>query len=623
MATLIYEDPAGRFGLTNSAEIIRQIESEKIRTSTPEVAALIQQQKKYITSIERNRLLTSEVCPISKLETYRKTLPNIDPENFKSLIRENFYNNNLMKSILCVTNSIFFSEPIEKGNIAPNQRIRRWIKQLLKIGQPSVEGVAFRASFDKTDDVFVIKAPRSHNVDLTHELIVGLQLNKLRGLVPNFAYVFGGFMCSEPILSSDASRKSPLGWCNLEYPAVEYIVYENIVPSVSMEQYCKTASFPDWLSKYMQILFALKLAHDTLDYTHYDLHYQNVLIRTTGISYIPYNTEMGVVYIKTDGVATIIDYGYSHIKLPEGHIGVSDTNLVAHSIYPNTSFQLHDAFKLLMFSALSAYMNKNVTLLEGINRIFPFFDYSEDIVTALGALRTPAYSLAYTSKTSKVELSDLIIYIVENIPEYNSVIQYQVPSSAKILGCIGTDLCMSTEQTIHKLGLDKGIHIDTVFDFCDIVSELEQEGNMQEIENVIKYFDVTTAYANAIEDLNQLINKLNDKSKNLYIFTFSNLSDIMNPKVYSDFRLYLQNIFEIYDTYQQIQVIMECLVTLSKYYQLDAEQIQMSEDYIESYYEDFLKIIDSVKLINSQLKSIITDDVKDRDFPELSILSKI
>lgn len=368
---------------------------------------------------------------------------------------------------------------------------------------------------------------------------------------------------------------------------------------------------------------ALSIAHREFNYTHYDLHYRNVLIRKTDMSYIPYQTDAGLLYVKTDGVATIIDYGYSHIRFPEGDIGVSDPNLTAHAIFPNASFQLHDAFKLLMFSASSAYTNRNSSLLEGLNRIFAFFNNVDNITTAINALRSTAYSLPYTPLTSRTSLIDLLSYIRDNIYETSSIVFMQVPTTGNILGCIGTDLCMSTEQTIQKLGLDKSIHIATVFDFCDIVSELEFEGKTLEIENIIRYFDVSTAYTNAIDDLNQIVGKLNDKSKTLYIFSFGNITDILYPKIYNDFKAYISNIFEVYDLHQQAQVIMNCLVEVSKYYELDTDQIQNVENYIITYYEDFLKVIESIKIIDAGLSRIMPPDQKDKYIPELSILSKL
>lgn len=609
--------------LVTSAEAAQRIQKEQIRTSTPEFLRILNLTKEQINVLERNLMLDLDICPVSKLDSFQQRLGNIDPEHLKYMLRENYYNAEFMKTVLCAANAIFYSPPMKSGDVAPNQRIRRWIKTLSKIGVPSVEGITFRSSFDVASDVFVIKAPRSPYINLRHELIVGLTLNKLRGKVPNFAYVFGGFMCTQPILSPNPSEKSPVGWCNADDPAVQYIVYENIDPSVSMKDYCETCTFPQFLSKYMQFLYAENKAYEMYDYTHGDVHYENVLVRKTDTVYIPYEYNGETLYVISEGVSTLIDYGYSHLRVPEGNIGVSDPNLVSHGVFPNKSFPMFDAFKLLMFCAKATMDSKNASCFEGISRIIRFFNSSENVITFVNAMYNNLYSLPYTSRTANIMFSDLISYIQNNIPEYQQVVTTRVLRNSHILGCIGKNVCISTEETIKNLGLSSDVKINTVFDFYDIVSHLESKNDTVGISHAVNNFAETTAYESAISHMNDLINRLNDLQGSIQVITIGDLQTLNNPTFVAMYKSYLAKVFEIYDIQQQLTVITNSLMFLSKYYNIDVDDINQVIDALAAKIAEFQGILEYIKYDNAKLLSSTNPIYVSRDFPELTILSNV
>lgn len=609
--------------LISSSEVEQRIKSEVARTSTPEFLKILNTTKEQINAVERYLISHLDVCPVSKLNTFQQKLGNIDPEHLKYLLQENYYNAEFMKTILCATSSIFYSSPSDSGSVGPNQRIRRWIQTLSKIGVPSVEGITFRGSFDTTSDVFVIKTPRNPTIDLRHEMIIGLTLNKLRGRVPNFAYVFGGFMCTQPILSTNPDETSPVGWCNSDDPAVQYIVYESIYPSVSMGSYCKTCTFSQFLSKYLQVLLGLNEAYKTFDYTHNDLHHDNVLIRESSDVYIPYDLDGETIYIKSEGVATIIDYGYSHMRLPEGDIGVTAPKLVAYAIYPNKSFPIYDAFKLLMFCGLDTLQANNMTCFEGISRIIRFFNSSEDIPTFINNMYSNLFSLPYTSKTANVTLIDLIAYIRDVIPEYQEVVTTRVLRNSFILGCMGKTVCISSEDTIKDLGLSSDTRISTVFDFYDIVSKLENLGDNEGISHSLGNFDVSPAYESAINHMNDLINRLNFLQRSLRIMTISDTVTLSDETFVKLYKSYLAKVFEIYDIHQQLGIVTDSLVFLSKYYDIDAEDINLVIDARTKQFVEFQGILNYIKYDNAKLLSVMNPIDISKEFPEISILIKV
>ena len=225
-----------------------------------------------------------------------------------------------MKAAMCTADSIFYTSPYDVGSLYLNNRIRMYIHNLRQVGGESAEGYALVADFENAKDMFVVKVSRSPSDDtLLHELVVGLYgTNKLRQYIPNFAYVYGGFKCSPPLI--DPETKKVITWCLHDTNPVNYVLYENITPAVPMSKYLQTCTGKDFVNVYLQVLYALRLALKVSDYTHYDLHYENVLIREpspgtiSGPFQIAYETERGVEYVLTHVIPTFIDYGFSHIK---------------------------------------------------------------------------------------------------------------------------------------------------------------------------------------------------------------------------------------------------------------------------------------------------------------------
>ena len=293
-------------------------------------------------------------CSNDTLKKLQNKIGNIDYKKLKKLSNQYFFDPAMMQSIMCVTNSLFYLNSSE-DDLTQIQRIKSWIDIKNVIGEPSAIGVAMSASLDEAKDIFVVKVPKNidSNNDLLHEWFVGVYgTNQLRKYVPNFAYIYGGFTCSGPILERGGNIAA---YCNLsDKLAVNYILYESIFPSISMKGYMvsRTLNFTDWLSYYLQILFSLKIAKDLIGFTHYDLHTENVLLRDLGTSkktfHIPYKYNNKWYYIKTNKVATMIDFGYSHIKYKGknfGYPGLEHYGINSEKVRP-----LYDAFKLCGFS---------------------------------------------------------------------------------------------------------------------------------------------------------------------------------------------------------------------------------------------------------------------------------
>lgn len=232
-----------------------------------------------------------------------------------------------------------------------------WISNLKSINEISAIGYALTGDINigpnNGKEIIVVKGPRlfrhvnNKEFDpIAHEVRVGLALNKLRLnnsniRVPNFVFTYAPYRCLPPMIGPDKTAT----WCR-SHPSLvmTYSLQENITPNISFKDYCKTCSITNYLKIYTQVLFALNIAYRELDFTHYDLHCNNVLVRLldNDIS-LSYTINDKNYDITTSELAVIIDFDYAHIRGK----GVNNSDA---GISSNKSFPLHDAYRLLTTS---------------------------------------------------------------------------------------------------------------------------------------------------------------------------------------------------------------------------------------------------------------------------------
>ena len=324
---------------------------------------------KYVTRLH---------CQPQKLQPY---LADLIPESLVKRVREEFYNPLVLEMATCVLFSIFAATT---SNVPINERIRYWFRDLEQIGAESVEGYAMRADLGLVEDTLILKAPRDPNSDLLHELFIGLYgTNRLRAILPNFAYLFGGFNCSVPIIQPrfevvagkaiKRDKAEVVSYCESgPKDVVPYIIYENIAPAVSMANYVETCTGEEFFLIFSQILYALRKAWLSFGFVHNDLHHENVLIRQLAeVFSFPYSTHQGIRFITTDQLGTIIDFGRSHIIYQGRHYGF--TGLESVGVFEDIPLPITDVYKLLFFSLFTMLQAKNWKAFHQVKRLVPYF----------------------------------------------------------------------------------------------------------------------------------------------------------------------------------------------------------------------------------------------------------
>jgi hypothetical protein len=365
---------------------------------------------------ERKFVEQMSKCPIKDIG---RKLPYIDFRKLKDENQREFDNPNVMDLNRDIMSGIYYHAEHTSGNNQGAMEVAEWFTDGKRIGEASANGIAMMSSIRDGKNIAVIKAPLGEMEDMYHEIFVASEgTNRLRGKIPNFAYVYGGFQCAPSYMGSDGKVYSTCGIDTGKNIKTQFIVYEAIDPSVGLKEAIGDISTHTLYNLLLQTTLATWMAYKEFGWTHYDLHYDNVLVRDVphhNNFYIKYEFDGKYYYLKCEKVSTIIDYGMSHIELVEGnkksHYGYCFTE---YGIDPDISSPLHDVYKLLMFTSMGAINGGKVEHLTLLEKIFSFFS-DEDLVSAVARQKKLLLFLSQILRTLRFNHGKVRIFYVEKI----------------------------------------------------------------------------------------------------------------------------------------------------------------------------------------------------------------
>lgn len=596
----------------STREILDYHNSVKKSMRQRETNSRIQELSKFQLDQEEKYLQSLFPCVAPQLENLRDLSPKISATKVSQLLSEQFYNPEILRSLLCWSESLFYLQPYLPGSIESNVRVRNYLRNLKRIGAESAEGFAFTSDLfsgnQTANQLFIVKAPQDpKNPELIHELFVGLLLNRLRSKVPNFAYVFGGFQCSPPIVNNS---KQVVTWCNNRKSRVNYILYENIKPAISFRQYIQKCTPFQWLDKYLQVLYSLAAANQEIDFTHYDLHDENVLIRTIDSSefLIPYLTETGKYeMIKTEAVATIIDYGFSYVKYNGNDYG--KWGFFAYSVLPTQKFPLHDAYKLLLMSMRSMKDSGRMDLFDLAAKILKFFNSQDSADQIVDQQENTYYFLPYVDRVHSLTIYDLTRYIREVLDTSSFLLSDNSTTGQRILGCNGTDFCLTGEEFLVRIGATRPLEVETVFEFYDLVSRLESEKRTFDIDQILMNLDYEKIRDQGLEQYDTRVIEGNSylTNFNLVKIFMVPLNELFNPQTLKMYSEYVWKVAKVYDIYQELILYSEALQYMAGYFSDVSLEQDLSEELsgiINSYSAILEPVKDNLKLDLDHLEEL-------------------
>lgn len=543
-------------------------------------------------------------CIISK--TVIGHLDEIRSSNLEELYNEQFYDIGFMKYLTDLSCPIFYPVDGEHNTTF----VKTWLKNFKKIGENSVEGIALQGSItdDPNEGLFVIKAPRSHKDDLAHEAVVGYALAPLRALIPNFSWVYGVLRCSIPLLTDKDTKLS--SWCDDVNNPVTYVVYEK-VPGVNLKKFIKTCSGEDFLNLYLQIIFSLIMAENYCGFTHYDLHYDNIIVR-------PLKEKADIIYDLGDGVkvvlntgyiATFIDYGFSRVEFDgrtSGRYGYE-----AFSIYGDKSYIMFDIFKILCFccSVLETGNYKALATSRDLLRFFTDEDI-HDFLKELGAKNGILYSLPYQLGFGhKVESILEYIYAKFDLPFLRTM--EEIFASDNVLRC-EYQHCMTRAELDNIIHIDENEEFGTIQSYYvamknGIVNVLQRQKFKEKFKNNL----ISEFYHDLRPKLKQIDSELRSTSITM-VFSNPKIATInsKNKSILREYRYYVEHIIDIISMYNDIVHDYNMVVEVTENLGLDPRDIIETRDrFILSSKKYIMEYYDSLKL---NLSFIIPLNIEDK-----------
>jgi len=154
-------------------------------------------------------------------------------------------------------------------------------------------------------------------LSMENESAVGmLALNALRAEIPNFMYIYHSFDANVPKIDINNICEKEIRIFGLKHAQTLHTLIEKIPNAVSLNKW-HGANEDEIMSIFAQVVLALGVARERYDFSHNDLHGENVLVTKLATPHTLRYRRLGgmVLYLETQYIAHIIDFGLSHAKI--------------------------------------------------------------------------------------------------------------------------------------------------------------------------------------------------------------------------------------------------------------------------------------------------------------------
>lgn len=265
-------------------------------------------------------------------------------------------------------------------------------KKMTKVKTDSLESNIYRL------DNFILKIPKSgqYHHNLIRSYYIGMILNNLRCIIPNFVSTLGIFSYNKQVIVAQ------------EYVQGETL--ENLIVK-------KVINFQEFLNIFIQILFALEIAQRQYRFCHYDLHLKNIIMKPMSKPY-KYTVVVDTKKYELNAekyIPIILDFGLASINVENKTIG--SYNYQSYGVMPYL-IQGVDMYKFLFHAyAKSGHMFSEIASL------FLFYgSYDPYKLLLTSTDKIPEISKSYLKKASFSRAAtytpyELFLWI-KNFPDY-------------------------------------------------------------------------------------------------------------------------------------------------------------------------------------------------------------
>ncbi len=457
----------------------------------------------FMTNLEK----TPECKPVNLKEWNANFQKNINMAILAQTANNYYFDPTIYKILTCVANiNVLIYNPYPREN--KNLNIKKFFGPVKKLSEGEFGEVYVPKS--ETNTNFIIKFNRYGKDELKRELFISFVLNTVRTRVPNFMMGFGFFDCANPIA---IEKEGQLGLCDVAGKR-GYAIFERINGETFTDFLVDEAqTLEDILNPFLQILFALYSVRQ-FKFTHNDLHTGNVMLRRTSTKnfYIPYRWAGKIIYLKSDYVATIIDYGYAYVRYKNNHYGAY--NAEERGIYNKRPNYIRDPYKFFMFTVFILFYKKKDALANKLEPLFRFFNKEDHYRAFVLSQRRTIYDVYSNGKASlNYNHTHLINYILKTFPQtVNKFFFIKEPKGKLVIGCdhrgkgskgsIGNIRCLNYDDYLENFNA----YEQNIISFLDSIRNDDLD-----FEKTISYFkDHNIVFTDALDRADDILDYIDD-----------------------------------------------------------------------------------------------------------------
>ena len=359
-------------------------------------------------------------------ESERSHECKISIKTLDDILTKKYFTGADMKRVSCLFNTLISESslgPVRAGLYMPDS-VKEWLKIMKKINENSSSGFVYITDIYTKDIQVIIKVPQNPAQGMIREYYIGLMaINKLRYIVPIFMYTLSAFICNNTY--EDGKDTVVIESCTL--PISSFLILEKI-PGNSMKNILKTKkiTFNAWLLLFAQLLLGLEVAQREINFTHFDLHAGNVMIRTD--KDIKYNIPLDTMTYKvhsTKQVPVVIDFGTSSVKVDSVTIGNDNIDVgVLDCMVPG-----YDVYKFL---CSSAYYSKDLS--KKIIKIFSLYGVDDpyDVVKTGVEIAMSEYCAKATFSKVASYTPLMFFKLLYNNPKYHKILKSNITVESRM-----------------------------------------------------------------------------------------------------------------------------------------------------------------------------------------------
>ena len=331
-----------------------------------------------------------------------------------------------MQAVFYLIDALFLSNSSkkirEKGLYSLTKNIKDCVKRMEHLPVKSKEGFIYITHFFSSDIQVIIKVPQTLQgiESKVREYFIGIKaINNLRYITPSFVYTLGAFLCPKPSKTEEIS-------CDDSCKNTAFVFYEKILGE-SVQTLLKNdrLNFTQFLVILFQLLLGLEVAQREVRFTHFDLHTDNVMVKTgSSDSTSVIQLDMFTYIInKPEFIPVVIDFGASTAYIEGKYIGSYD-----YISYGMLNFMIpgYDMYKFMIYCARKTENRQLKTSIMDIFRFYgdddPYFivdnekgiesatnNYCKDLTFSRAANRTPLMLIQWLLKKYPQELRSKVI----------------------------------------------------------------------------------------------------------------------------------------------------------------------------------------------------------------------